>query len=84
MDLQAGYSECEFEARFSLLRTEETNLGNFMADLFRSELQADFGLCNGGALRANAIIPQGRINFRFISDTSPMIDTIMLFKVTGL
>ena len=33
-----GYSKSEIEGRFSRLRTQETNLGNLIADLLRTEL----------------------------------------------
>jgi 5'-nucleotidase len=83
LELQAGYSSVDLEARFSRVRTEETNLGNWMADLIRSEMQADFGISNGGSLRANCIFKQGRINFKFISDILPMTDLICSFRITG-
>ena len=47
--------ECELEGRFSRVRTEETTLGNLMADIARSEYQSDFGLVNSGSLRANCV-----------------------------
>ena len=42
--------ETKLEARFSRVRTEETNLGNFIADLIRTEFQTDFGHFNGADL----------------------------------
>ena len=36
--MPVGYSETDIEGRFSRLRTQETNLGNLIADLFRTEL----------------------------------------------
>lgn len=43
----------ELEARFSRVRTCETNLGNLVADLMRTHYKTDIGLSNGGGLRAN-------------------------------
>lgn len=51
-----GSCEVDLEARFSRVRSEETNLGNFLSDLIKNELQADLSLANGGCLRANSII----------------------------
>ena len=59
LDLQAGFSDVDLEARFSRVRTEETNLGNMIADLCKSEFDTDFSLTNGGNLRANHIFEQG-------------------------
>lgn len=83
LDLLAGYTHCDFEARFSRVRTEETNLGNWCADMVRSELQADFGLSNGGSLRANNVFPAGPITNRFVSAILPMEDRIIKLEVTG-
>ena len=55
LDKDAGYTWCNFEARFSRVRTEETNLGNWCTDLMRSELNTDFAISNGGSFRANSV-----------------------------
>lgn len=49
------------EGRFNHLRSEETNLGNFFADLIRTEFDTDFSIINSGTLRTNAIIEKGPI-----------------------
>jgi hypothetical protein len=54
------------------VRTEETNLANFMADLMRTELNTDFALSNGGCLRANCIYNKGPLMMRFINQVFPM------------
>src|SRR5699024_10517407 len=35
------------------VRTRETNLGDLVADAFRTELGADIGLANGGGIRSD-------------------------------
>ena len=67
LDLDAGYCSVDLEARFSRVRTEETNLGNMLADLCRSEFDTDFGLTNGGNLRANHVFEQGNLQWKFIA-----------------
>ena len=62
-----GSCEVDLEARFSRVRSEETNLGNFLSDLIKNELQADLSLANGGCLRANSIIEKGLIKMRFMN-----------------
>jgi len=39
--------------RTAALRSRECNMGNLVADALRSELDADFGLINGGFIRGN-------------------------------
>ena len=67
LDRPALYSEVELDARFSRVRTEETNLGNLCADLMRTELDTDFGISNGGCLRANCLFEKGNLTYRFLS-----------------
>ena len=54
-----GYCSVPLDCRFSRVRTEETAIGNFFADLIRIEAEADFSIYNGGSLRANMIMPVG-------------------------
>jgi 5'-nucleotidase len=82
-DRTALISEVQFEGRFSRVRTQETNLGNFMADLIRTEFQADFGLYNGGGLRANSVFDAGALPFRFISQVLPNEDKIVKLSLQG-
>jgi len=67
LDLQAGFSDVDLEARFSRVRTEETNLGNMIADLCKSEFNTDFALTNGGNLRANHIFSRGPLKWKFLT-----------------
>ena len=76
-------TEVEFEGRFSRVRTQETNLGNLMADLIRSEFDADFGLFNGGGLRANCVFSPGPLTHRFISQVLPNEDKIVKLSLSG-
>lgn len=55
----AMVSEVDIEARFSRLRTEETNIGNWTVDLIRTELGTDVVLLNSGTIRANGIFEAG-------------------------
>lgn len=43
------------------MRSEETNLGNFCADILRTEYDTDFALVNAGTLRTNSVVPEGPI-----------------------
>ena len=54
-----GYTEVPLDCRFSRVRTEETTLGNFIADLMITECDADIAIHNGGSLRANVVFPEG-------------------------
>ena len=59
LNVAVGSSAVNLEARFSRIRTEETNLGNLMADLMRTEYDADIAICMAGMFRANNVFPRG-------------------------
>ena len=48
-----GYCSQDLEGRFAILRTEDTNLGNMIADVFRVRMGTDVAMIQGGALRSN-------------------------------
>lgn len=83
LELQAGYAGIDIEGRFSRLRTEETNLGNLIGDLIRSELGTDFGLGNGGGLRANYVFEKGPVKLSFMTSILPMSDNIVKCTLSG-
>ncbi|KFG99958.1 5'-nucleotidase [Toxoplasma gondii MAS] len=41
---------CDLETRFSVIRTSESNVGNWLCDLMRRECRADIAILNSGAL----------------------------------
>lgn len=69
------------------LRTEETNLGDLVADaiLWEAQLVAedtpDIALANGGSIRAS--IPEGDITFANILEVVPFINYVSTVHVTG-
>lgn len=83
LEMQAGYAGIDIEGRFSRVRTEETNLGNLIADLVRSEMGTDFGLGNGGGLRANYVFEKGPIKLSFMTSILPMTDQVVKCTLSG-
>lgn len=83
LDGYAGSTGPQLEARFSRLRTEETNLGNMIADLIRTQFSTDFGLINAGSLRANQLIESGPFKWRLVSQLCPMEDNVFKVKIKG-
>lgn len=59
LNVAIGTSAVNLEGRFSRTRTEETNLGNFIVDLMRTEYEADMAVCQTGTFRANNVFPRG-------------------------
>lgn len=83
MNEEVCYITEDLECRFSRVRTEETNLANLVADLMRTELEADLALTNGGSLRANTIFEAGIQQLRFMNQITPMEDFVERIKMRG-
>jgi 5'-nucleotidase len=57
VDRVVGWADTQLEARFKVIRTQESNYGNFFADLFRSYYDVDIALLNSGCIRNDVILP---------------------------
>ena len=78
-----GRSSVPLDARSAQNRTRETNVGNLVADSFRKVLVADIGFMNGGSIRADALIPAGRILIRDVLSILPFKNKLVKIEVTG-
>ena len=58
---ELGEFECDLEGRFSVIRTQECNLGNFICDIMVAATNADLAILNSGTLRSDCIHPAGKI-----------------------
>ena len=64
-----------------LVRQQETNLGDFMADVARYTTGADIGVCNGGGLRTG--LYKETITFGDIVGVWPFNNTMRIVECTG-
>ncbi|KAA0166837.1 hypothetical protein FNF31_01212 [Cafeteria roenbergensis] len=78
-----GETSAALDARFSEVRTRETNIGSILTDLMRDAVHADCALLNGGTIRANSIIGPGQFTMRDLVSLLPMQDPVVKLKVTG-
>ena len=78
-----GYTGVELDSRESTIRKSETNFGNMMSDLIRTENDADFGLINSGTFRNNTIMPVGPLSLKDINKSFPFNDIVMVIKMSG-
>ena len=63
------------------VRKEESNLGDFCADAFRSFTNADIALVNGGGIRSNLM--RGEILFNDLYNVMPFGDMVATGRLTG-
>ena len=64
-----------------IVRREETNLGDFCADVLRSATGADIGLISGGGIRAD--LNKGDVTYGDIISVWPYQNDICILEVTG-
>ena len=64
-----------------IVRSAETNLGDFCADAYRDQTGADIAVVNGGGVRVS--IPAGDITLRQIMQVHPFGNQICVIEVTG-
>lgn len=63
------------------VRKGETNLGDLVADAYRTATGAQIGLANGGGIRRG--IAQGAVTYHSILDASPFFNDICKIEATG-
>jgi 2',3'-cyclic-nucleotide 2'-phosphodiesterase (5'-nucleotidase family) len=83
LDVVIGSSTVALDARSQLLRTQETNLGDFVADLLRERLETDVALVNGGAIRTNRTVPPGPLSKRDLHGLLPFTDVVLKLEMRG-
>lgn len=64
-----------------LIRSRETNLGDFCADAYRAVSGADIAIVNGGGIRAD--IPAGAITYGDILAVHPYGNTLCVVEAAG-
>ena len=75
---------CDLDGRFSSIRTSETNLGNFIADIILDAAHdADFALINSGTLRSDRVHRSGVLTMRDIVTILPFMESILIVNITG-
>jgi 5'-nucleotidase len=64
-------------------RSQETNLGDYIADAYRTHSGADVALLNGGSIRSNATFGPGPLTRRDVLTVLPFNDQVVKVAVTG-
>ena len=80
---ELGEFECDLEGRFSVIRTSETNLGNFVCDIMVAATNADLAILNSGTLRSDCVHTAGPFFLKDLLKILPMIDPLVLLKISG-
>lgn len=81
--LTIGHIKREMDARFEAVRTRETNVGNWCADVLRDGCQCDIALLNSGALRADCVYPAGKFTLEDLMRLLPFTNELMVVELNG-
>ena len=83
LDQVVGRTEVKLDLRSADLRTHETNMADFIADLYRESTGADVALVNGGSIRADSEIQPGEIMRRDVLGILPYNNRIVKIEIAG-
>jgi 5'-nucleotidase len=83
LSLVVGRTSVDLDARSAVGRTQETNIGDFIADAFRASTASDVGLMNGGSIRADEIIPAGPLTRRDVLSILPFKNKVVKVELSG-
>ncbi|KAF7234475.1 hypothetical protein EG68_11902 [Paragonimus skrjabini miyazakii] len=78
-----GKLDVPLDGRFAMIRTRETNLGNFLADVALTSVDADCAILNSSIMQFDSIIPEGVFTLRYLNLLIPKLTPIVVLEVTG-
>ncbi|KAL8749847.1 MAG: hypothetical protein Q9184_006645, partial [Pyrenodesmia sp. 2 TL-2023] len=83
LETRVGYTFTPLDARFTTVRTRESNLGNFVCDLMRHFYSADCALMAGGTIRGDQVYVPGVLRLKDIMNCFPFEDPVIVVRVKG-
>jgi 5'-nucleotidase len=78
-----GRTDVALDARRNIVRSQETAVGDFVADVMREAVGADVGVINGGGIRGDRVFPPGPLTRRDVHTLLPFTNTVMKVEMTG-
>jgi len=83
LDKRVGETTMALDARQETSRSRETNLGDWLADIYRTSTGADAALVNGGSIRSNTTYGPGPLTKRDILSILPFENPIVKLDASG-
>ena len=83
LDVRVGETTVPLEGRRGPLRSQETNLGDFVADAMRAHAGSDVALVNGGGIRGDRIVPPGPLTRGDLTALVPFGNVVMTLELSG-
>ena len=79
--VDVGQTAVRLEGDRNIVRSQETNLGNLIAEAYRAKFKADLGMTNSGGVRDS--IAAGKITYENVLSVLPFGNDIVTAKLTG-
>jgi 5'-nucleotidase / UDP-sugar diphosphatase len=84
LDVSLGTTAVDLDSRSASVRSQETAIGNLIADAVRASTGADVAITNGGGIRGNRQYPAGAtITRRDILTELPFGNSTAMVEITG-
>ncbi|MCA3564655.1 MAG: bifunctional metallophosphatase/5'-nucleotidase [Methylocystis sp.] len=84
LDVALGATAVELDSRSASVRSQETAIGNLIADAIRASTGADAAITNGGGIRGNRQYPAGTtLTRRDILTELPFGNSTAMVEITG-
>lgn len=79
-----GRTDVQLDIKSAEVRTHETNMANFIADVFRQATGADVALVNGGSIRADSTIAKNAVlTQRDVLSMLPFNNRVVKIQISG-
>ena len=78
-----GKTSVALDARASVIRFGESNLGNFLADVYKQAVGADCALVNSGGIRSDTTYGPGDLTKKDVLSILPFENTLVKVRLTG-
>lgn len=73
----------DLETRFRIIRTQESNCGNWLCELMRKECRSDVAFINSGTIRSDCVFKSGDFRYGDLAAMLPMADEIVVVRCKG-
>lgn len=83
MEMPLGLTAVPLEARHEKCQMQESNFGNFLADLMRTYHKADCALINGGTFFGDTIYPSGQLILKDVVKCFSFEDPVVTLRLNG-
>jgi 2',3'-cyclic-nucleotide 2'-phosphodiesterase (5'-nucleotidase family) len=84
LDVEVGTTAIELDSRKASVRSQETTMGNLVADAMKKAVGADIAIANGGGIRGDTQYPAGaKLTRKHILTELPFGNKTVMIELTG-